>query len=84
MFTVEDIEARLRSTPFAPFRIVTASGEAYQIDRPDLVILGLRYLIIGIAAKDTRFVDRDARVALTYITAIENLTAPPSTKSDAA
>ena len=53
MFTIEDIDSRLRAIPFEPLRVVTSAGETHEISRPELVVLGERCMILGIAAPVT-------------------------------
>ena len=52
MISANDIQARLRQLPFVPFRIETSSGQAYDVSHPDLVQVGSRSLIIGLANID--------------------------------
>ena len=80
MFTIDDIDARLRATPFVPARIVTSSGVADEITQPELVVLGKRSMIIGTAVPDhPRVADGFARVALDHITAMNDLSRPTTT-----
>jgi len=81
MFTTADIQTRVRQQPFVPLRIVTSSGEAYEIHHPDLIMVGRRDLIIGIASPEgPRHHDQVSRVAIMHVTAVEDLPAsgPPS------
>ena len=55
MFSADDIQARLRKRPFVPFRIETRSGQAYDVNHPDLVQVGSRSLIIGMTKDPTQF-----------------------------
>ena len=80
MFTVDDIDARLRATPFSPLRIVTSSGEGYEITQPNLVILGGQHLVIGIAAPERpRVAGRIVHIAIDHITAMDYLSPPTTT-----
>lgn len=77
MFTPEGIHTRLRVQPFVPLRIVTSSGEAYEVYHPDLVLVGQRDMIIGkVNNKNTTFYDSVSRVALMHVTALEDLPLP--------
>ena len=74
MFTTADFESRLRSTPFIPFRMVTSSGEAYEIHHPNLVIIGDHFLMIGIPyPTDATVARRISRVVIAHITAMEDI-----------
>lgn len=48
MFTATDFRDRVRQQPFMPFRVVTTTGQTYDIYHPDLVMVGTRDLAIGI------------------------------------
>jgi hypothetical protein len=74
MFTVDEIEARIRRQPFVPVRLVTRSGQWYDITQSNHVLIGNHALIIGIPwPKDPRLIDGDRRVAVTEITAIQDV-----------
>jgi hypothetical protein len=47
MFGPDEIEARVRQQPFVPFRIVTSSGESYDVVDPKLVMIGMREMTVG-------------------------------------
>jgi hypothetical protein len=72
-----DIQSHIR--PFEPFRIVTASGATYDIRSPDLIMVGMGSVVIGIPAKpDDTIFERTVRVSLFQIERIEQL--PAKTK----
>jgi hypothetical protein len=77
MFTPSQIKERVRQQPFVPLRIITSSGEAYEVRHPDLIWVGTRDVHVGMpSAKDPAIVDshgRIARVSLLHITAIEDV-----------
>ena len=81
MFTPEEIQGRLRQRPFRPLRIVASEGLRYDIVHPDLVLVGRRDLTIGFATADNPTIyDRQVRVALVHVVALEDLpsaTVPP-------
>ncbi len=66
MSMMETLKELLNRTPFQPFHIVTASGDKYVIENPDLVAVG----------KDVVFVftpdDHFAFVRNNQITAVES------------
>lgn len=83
MFSPEMIRTRLKQQPFAPLRIVTSSGEAYTVAHPDLVMVGLRDVIIGLASKKNPSIYADvARIALMHITALEDVPVPPAAEGN--
>ena len=85
MFRVEEIQARLRERPFVPLRIVTSSGESYDITHPDLVLVGERSLMIGRASNSNPTVYSSvSRVTLMHVTDLQDLPSPPSTNAPGA
>ena len=74
MLRPEDIQQRLRQQPFQPFRIICTEGLRYEIQHPDLVLIGARSLTIGFAT-ETRpgIYDRIIPVALIHVVAIEEI-----------
>jgi hypothetical protein len=74
MLTSDDIRNRFAQRPFLPVRIVTSSGESYTITHPDLVLIGRREIVIGIATPlNPSYFDQLARVSILHITALEDL-----------
>jgi hypothetical protein len=80
MFTPEEILARLRVQPFRPLHIVASEGLRFDIEHPDLVLVGRRDLSIGTSDPASPSIyDRLMRVALGHIVALEDLpVAPPA------
>ena len=77
MFRPEDIQARLRETPFRPLRLIASEGLRYDIQHPDLVLVGRRDLTIGFPGPDNPMIyDRVVRVALVHLVGLEDLPAP--------
>jgi hypothetical protein len=77
MFRAEDIQARLRETPFRPVRIVASEGLRYDIYHPDLILVGRRDLTIGFPGPDDPTIyDRVVRVALVHVVGLEDIPAP--------
>ena len=85
MFTPHDIQARLHEKPFVPVRIVTASGQAYDVTHPDLVLVGQLALIIGVASNENpTFFAMASRVAIMHITDLQDVPRAASTGSNGA
>ena len=77
MFSPEDISARIRGPAFVPVRIVTSTGQTYDIYHPDLIMVGRRALIIGTAsAENPAHFDHLTRVALLHVTELRDLPTP--------
>lgn len=77
MFTSDDIRARIRQRPFLPVRLVTTTGETYDIYHPDLIMVGRRSLIIGTASPEnpSEF-EQVTRVATLHVTELRDLPVP--------
>ncbi len=88
IFTPDDILTRLRERPFSPVRIVTTTGQTYDVPHPDLVFVARRFLIIGTPSSDhPTLADAVTRVALVHVTELRDLptpAAPPTDSSPAA
>ncbi len=80
MFNPDDIVLRLRQRPFVPLRIIISSGQTFDVYHPDLVLVGRRNMIIGMASKDNpaRY-EQTTRVPIMHVTALEDL--PVATSS---
>lgn len=85
MLTADDIHDRVRLRPFRSFRLVTSSGESYDVYHPDLIMVGRREVTVGIPSGETpAYYDRQARIAIMHITALHDLPAaapPPNNQS---
>ena len=77
IYTPDDVQSRLRERPFAPVRILTSTGQAYDIYHPDLVLIARRFLVIGIPSSDNPSqADQVTRVALVHLAELRDLPAP--------
>ena len=73
MFTPSQLKERIKKQPFVPLRIVTSSGDSYTVTHPDLALIGVRDVHIGIASrKDPTTYENVARISLLHITALED------------
>ncbi len=80
MITSQDVRERLSKRPFEPFRIVTSSGQYYDIPHSDFVFVGKRTLGIG----TPKFVgDKDPigihLISILHVTALEVVQTKPPT-----
>jgi hypothetical protein len=76
MVRAEDIRARLREKPFRPVGLVASEGLRYDIDHPDLILVGQRDLTIGFPGPDNPMIyDRVVRAAIVHLAGIEDLPA---------
>jgi hypothetical protein len=79
MFTADAIHQRIKQQPFVPLRIVTSSGERYEVHHPDLVMVGERDIQIGTAGKkNPAYYGQVSRVALLHVTDLQDLPVPAS------
>jgi len=77
MFSPEDIKARLKKAPFVPVRIVSTSGQAYDVRHPDLVMVGKRFLIIGTPSHDNPGIfDGENHLAVLHVADMQDLPTP--------
>jgi len=75
-FRPENVKDRLREQPFRPLRVVTSTDQTYDIYHPDMVMVGLRFLLIGTPSDDNpAFPDLFTRVALMHVTELRDLPA---------
>jgi hypothetical protein len=79
MITSQDVRERLTYRPFEPFRIVTSSGQYYDIHHPDFLYVTKRTLAIGTPKKaGDKEPDGLHLVSMLHVTALEVL--PTGTK----
>ncbi len=84
MFRAEEIQARLRQQPFRPLRIIASEGSRYDIQHPDLVLVGERDLTIGFPSPHhPTLYDRVIRVPIIHIVGLEDLPTPAETAQGA-
>ena len=77
MFSADDVRARLREQPFRPIRIVTSTGDTYDVYHPDLVFVARRFLIIGTpSSDDPSLADQVTRVAILHVAEMRDLPTP--------
>ncbi len=77
MFTSDQIQERVLARPFVPLRIVTSSGQTFDLYHPDLIMVGRRDLHLGTASpQNPRQYERVTRVAIMHVTALEDLPSP--------
>lgn len=74
MFSADAIHARIRGRPFVPVRLVTSTGQTYDIYHPDLIMVGCRDLIIGTAStQNPATYEQVTRVAILHVTEMRDL-----------
>jgi hypothetical protein len=75
MFTAEDIRQRVKEQqPFVPVRIVTSSGQSYDVTHPDLIMVGKRFLQVGVASNDNPTIFEVVnRVAIMHVSDLQDI-----------
>lgn len=77
ILTADDITARLHDRPFTPLRLVTTTGQTYDIFHPDLILVGRRFLIVGTPSTDNPIhADQVTRIALVHVAELRDLPSP--------
>jgi len=79
----EELRDTLKHQPFEPFRIVLTDGVGYDIRHPDLLLIGKRSAIVGLAGDgSTPYYERTVKVDLLHVSRIEPLPAASQQKSN--
>ena len=70
----EDVERKLRGRPFTPFRMFLSDGAVYEVNHPELVLLGRRSLVLGLTGDPQAIhYDRAVDIDLLHIVRMENV-----------
>jgi hypothetical protein len=85
IFTPTDVKARLHEQPFVPMRIVTTTGQTYDIHHPELVMVAQHFLFVGLPSSDNPSIaEQVTRIALVHVAELRDLrTAPPTSNGSA-
>jgi hypothetical protein len=79
MLRPQDIQQQLRKRRFEPFRVHLTDGTTYEVRHPDMVIVGDRFVAIGVPrSPDGSVADRVETAALIHIVRLEPIGAPSS------
>ncbi len=72
-----DILAAIRRRPFEPFRVQVSDGTTFDIRHPELVMVGLGAVIIGVpaAGQTDPIYERPVTVSLAHVVELLPLTA---------
>jgi hypothetical protein len=68
-----DLLEHLRRRPFQPFIMTLTDGRSYAVHHPELAMVGLSTVLLGLPARDTRdpVFERTVTVSLQHIMQIE-------------
>jgi hypothetical protein len=75
----EDLRKKLQTRPFRPFRIHLSDGAEYDVMHPELLLLGRRSLVLGLASRPEEVLyERTIDIELIHIVRMESIetTAP--------
>ena len=73
---LQDLQQKLRARPFRPFRIHLSDGAEYDVMHPELLLLGRRSLVLGLASRPEETIyDRAVDIDLLHIVRMENIDA---------
>ena len=82
-FTPDVVRDLVRRKPFVPLQLVTTTGESYTIDRPDMVFLTIRSLMLGTPSRRNPLIADDmTHVALVNIDELRELDLPAASVSN--
>lgn len=81
----EELRALAREQPFRPFRLHLSTGATHDIRHPDLIMVGRRSAVIGIATElEPTVYDRTFIVGLLHIVGAEGLETTPRSSNGSA
>jgi hypothetical protein len=70
-----EIDLRLNDLPFVPFRLYVSNGETYDVVHPDMVLVNLASVTLGIPVQTDPDItlDRKVTISLFHVVKIEPL-----------
>ena len=76
----DDLLQAIRKRPLEPFRILVSDGSAYEVRHPELVMVGLGAIAIGVpaAGQSKPVYERIETVSLNHVVKLIPLSAPTS------
>lgn len=69
--TLQDVQKLLKARPFQPFRMVTSSGEKYEVRHPEMAFLLRTKIVLGLDPDGQGIADGWNMLSLLHVTAIE-------------
>lgn len=70
----KQLQEKLRHKPFRPFRMHLTDGTAYDVLHPELIMLGRRYLVLGLTRDpEETLIDSSVDIDLLHIVRVETL-----------
>ncbi len=72
----QDLQKKLQSRPFRPFRIYLSDGAAYDVMHPELLMLGRRSMVLGVASRpEATLYERTIDIDLIHVVRMEQIEA---------
>jgi hypothetical protein len=71
--TVQTFRDLLRRQPFRPFRLVTSSGQTYDVRHPEMAMLTRTDMLVGVDVEDDGVPAEFKICSLLHVTAVEPL-----------
>ena len=69
--TLQDFQKLLKARPFQPFRLVTSSGEKYEVRHPEMAFLLRTKIVLGLDPDGQGIADDWTMISLLHVSAIE-------------
>ncbi len=83
MFTVDYMLSKFRERPFVPLRLITSSGQSYDITHPDLVLVSKSRIIIGTASNEhPGAFETTSTVSMLHVTDLQEIEVPAKSGSN--
>jgi len=79
--TLQDFQRLLSVRPFQPFRMITSSGERYEVRHPEMAFLLRTKIMLGLDPDRTGLADDWTMISLLHVTAIEPVSASKKKRS---
>lgn len=75
----EDVAEMVKAKPFDPFRMVLTNGESFDIRHSELIMLGRRSVVVGLAAEAQQdYFDRTTKISLLQVVRLEQIESKPT------
>ena len=71
--TLQDFHRLLKTRPFQPFRVVTSSGEQYEVRHPEMAFLTRTSLFLGLHPDAEGTAEDWTMISLLHVAAVERL-----------
>ncbi len=79
--TLELLQGYLTKRPFQPFRVVTSSGQVYDVAHPENAMIVKGGMVVAYGASNGDLPDRVATLSLLHIAAVEDVAEPGTRRS---